>query len=50
MLNVLDQVPLKKQPAVRQHLRTMMYAETKEECELARDKCIKQFERSSRLH
>jgi transposase-like protein len=45
MMNVLDQVPLKKQPAVREHLRAMMYAETRAECEKARDKCVRQFER-----
>lgn len=45
MMNVLDQVPLKQQPAVRQHLRAMMYAESRAACERARDKCIKQFER-----
>lgn len=45
MMNVLDQVPRKKQPAVRQHLRAMMYAETRSDCEKARDKCVRQFER-----
>lgn len=45
MLNVLDQVPQKKQAAVRQHLRAMMYAETKAECEKARDRCVRQFQR-----
>jgi transposase-like protein len=45
MVNVLDQVPLKRQPAVREHLRAMMYAETRAACEKARDKCIKQFQR-----
>lgn len=45
MLNVLDQVPQKKQAAVRQHLRAMMYAESRAECEKARDKCVRQFER-----
>jgi len=45
MMNVLDQVPLKKQPAVREHLRAMMYAETRADCEKARDKCVRQFER-----
>lgn len=46
MVNVLDQVPRKKQAAVRQHLRAMMYAETKAECEQARDAFVKQFERA----
>lgn len=45
MMNVLDQVPKKQQPAVRQHLRGMMYAESQAECERARDRCVKQFER-----
>jgi transposase-like protein len=45
MLNVLDQVPQKKQAAVRQHLRAMMYAETKATCEQARDRCVRQFQR-----
>ena len=39
MVNVLDQVPKKQQAAVRQHLRGMMYAESKAECEKARDRC-----------
>ena len=45
MVNVLDQVPKKQQAAVRQHLRGMMYAESQAECEKARDRCVKQFER-----
>jgi len=45
LLNVLDQVPRKKQAAVRQHLRAMMYAGSRAECERARDKCIRQFGR-----
>jgi putative transposase len=45
IMNVLDQVPKKQQAAVRQHLRGMMYAESRAECEKARDKCVKQFER-----
>jgi putative transposase len=45
MMNVLDQVPKKQQPAVRQHLRAMMYAESRAECERARDRCVKQFKR-----
>ncbi len=43
MMNVLDQVPRKRQAAVRQHLRSMMYAETRAECEHARDRFVKQF-------
>lgn len=43
MLNVLDQVPLKKQPAMRAWLRKMMYAETREECERVRKQCVAQF-------
>src|SRR5690606_13863956 len=45
MVNVLDQVPQRQQAAVRQHLRGMMYAESKAGCEKARDRCVKQFER-----
>ena len=45
MVNVLDQVPRKQQAAVRQHLRGMMYAESRAECEKARERCVKQFER-----
>lgn len=40
---LLDQVPRKRQAAVRQHLRTMLYAETRAECEHARDRFVKQF-------
>ncbi len=43
MINVLDQVPRKKQAAVRAHLRNMMYAETQAECKTLRDRCVKQF-------
>jgi putative transposase len=46
MVNVLDQVPRKRQAAVRQHLRSMMYAETRAECEHARDRFVKQFRAS----
>jgi transposase-like protein len=45
ILNVLDQVPLKRQAAVREHLRAMMYADSRAECEQARDRCIKQLRR-----
>lgn len=45
ILNVLDQVPLKRQAAVREHLRAMMYADSRAECEQARDRCTKQFRR-----
>jgi transposase-like protein len=40
---VLDQVPLKKQAAVKVWLRRMMYAETREECERLRKQCVAQF-------
>lgn len=43
ILNVLDQVPLKKQGAVKLWLRKMMYAETRAECEAERKKCVAQF-------
>lgn len=42
MLNVLDQVPLKKQGAVKAWLRKMMYAETRAACETERKKCVAQ--------
>lgn len=45
MINVLDQVPLKKQGPIKQWLRKMMNAETREKCEEHRDKCIKQYKR-----
>jgi len=43
LLNVLDQVPLKKQPAVRAWLRKIMYAETKEQAERLRKQCVAQY-------
>lgn len=43
LLNVLDQVPLKKQGPVKSWLRKMMYAETRAECEAARKACAAQF-------
>ena len=43
VLNVLDQVPLKKQAAVKAWLQRMMYAETREECERLRKQCTAQF-------
>jgi transposase-like protein len=43
MLNVLDQVPLKKQPAMRAWLRKIMYAETKEQAEKLRKQCVAQY-------
>lgn len=48
MVNVLDQVPRKRQAAVRQHLRAMMYADTRAACEHARDRFVKQFQGSYR--
>jgi putative transposase len=45
MVNVLDQVPLKKQGPIKEWLRKMMYADTREACEVARDHCIKQYGR-----
>src|SRR5688572_25290615 len=42
IVNVLDEVPPTKQAPVKQWLRKMMYAETREQCEELRDKCIKQ--------
>jgi putative transposase len=45
IINVLDQVPLKKQGPIKQWLRKMMNAESREKCEEHRDKCIKQYKR-----
>jgi transposase-like protein len=45
MLNVLDQVPLKKQAPVKTWLRKMMYAETRAACEAARQACTAQLRR-----
>jgi transposase-like protein len=42
-LNVLDQVPLKKQPAVKAWLRKIMYAETREQAERLRKQCVSQY-------
>ena len=43
IMNVLNEVPLKKQGPVKQWLRKMMNAETQAKCEELRDKCIKQY-------
>lgn len=43
MINVLDQVPLQRQPAVKAWLRRLMYAATREECEQLRRQCVAQF-------
>jgi len=43
LLNVLDQVPLKKQPAVRAWLRKIMYAGTEQEAEKLRKQCVAQY-------
>ena len=43
IINVLDQVPLTKQPAVKAWLRRLMYAETREACEQLRRQCVAQF-------
>lgn len=43
MMNVLDQVPQKRQPSVRGRMREMMYAETRAEAERKRDACIAEF-------
>lgn len=42
-LNVLDQVPQKKQAAVRAWLRKIMYAETREAAERLRKQCVAQY-------
>lgn len=43
IMNVLDQVPQKRQPSVRGRLREMMYAETRAEAERKRDDCMEEF-------
>lgn len=43
MMNVLDQVPLKRQPSVRGRLREIMYAQTRAEAEQKRDDCVEAF-------
>jgi putative transposase len=43
IVNVLDQVPLKKQGPLKQWLRKMMNAESREKCEELRDRCIRQY-------
>jgi transposase-like protein len=45
LLNVLDQVPLKKQGPVKIWLHKMMYAETRADCEAARKACATQLRR-----
>lgn len=42
-LNVLDQVPLKKQAPVKAWLRKIMYAETSEQAERLRKQCVAQY-------
>jgi transposase-like protein len=42
-LNVLDQVPQKKQAAVRAWLRKIMYAATREDAERLRKQCVAQY-------
>jgi transposase-like protein len=43
LLNVLDQVPLKKQPGVKAWLRKIMYAESREAAERLRKQCVAQY-------
>lgn len=45
LLNVLDQVPATKQPAVQAWLRKMMYAETRAEAERLRKQCVAEYRR-----
>lgn len=40
---MLEQVPLKKQPAVRTLLKKIMYAETRAEAEKLRKQCVAQY-------
>jgi transposase-like protein len=46
IMNVLDQVPRKRQPSVRGRLREIMYAETRADAERKRDECIAEFART----
>ncbi len=46
LMNVLDQVPLKKQPAVKAHLRKIMYAENRAACERLRKQFRALFQKS----
>lgn len=43
LLNVLDQVPLKKQPQVKAWLRKIMNAPTRQEAERLRKQCVAQY-------
>jgi len=45
LMNVLDQVPRKRQPSVRGRLREIMYAETRAEATRKRDECILEFQK-----
>ena len=45
MMNVLDQVPQKRQPSVRGRMREMMYAQSRAEAERKRDDCVAEFRR-----
>lgn len=44
--NVLDKLPRKEQPAAKQLLRTMSYAESRAECERQRDRFIARYRKS----
>ena len=48
MMNVLDQVPQKRQPSVRGRMREMMYAQSRAEAERKRDTALQSSERSVR--
>jgi putative transposase len=44
--NVLDKLPKKEQPAAKQLLRSMSYAESRAECERQRDRFISRYRKS----
>ena len=44
--NVLDKLPKKEQPAAKQLLRSMSYAETRAECERQRDRFISRYRKT----
>ena len=43
--NVLDKLPKKEQPAAKQRLRSMSYADTQAECERHRDRFVARYRR-----
>ena len=45
-VNVLDKLPKKEQPAAKQLLRSMSYAETQAECEKQRDRFVSRYRKT----